>query len=156
MTETGEQKDMTEWAMAYMREKAPEMLDLIAFSEVFDSSGGGAAKMCNDMGVPFLGKVPLDPQLCKAAEEGRSCFSDDKCRAFCTFSLIKFQTRFFPMKSTLNNVDDVYHLQDVEKLFLNISKFGRPELLGIAGAGDYLKSDNGLSVKHPNSCNCLR
>ncbi|KAK4354853.1 hypothetical protein RND71_027047 [Anisodus tanguticus] len=80
-TETGEQKDMTEWAMAYMREKAPEMLNLIAFSEVFDSSGGGAAKMCNDMGVPFLGKVPLDPQLCKAAEEGRSCFLDDKCQA---------------------------------------------------------------------------
>jgi len=81
MTETGEQKDMTEWAMSYMREKAPEMLNLIACSEVFDASGGGAAKMCNDMGVPFLGKVPLDPQLCKAAEDGRSCFSDDKCQA---------------------------------------------------------------------------
>ncbi|XP_006342431.1 cytosolic Fe-S cluster assembly factor NBP35-like [Solanum tuberosum] len=80
MTETGEQKDMTEWAMSYMRENAPEMLNLIACTEVFDASGGGAAKMCNDMGVPFLGKVPLDPQLCKAAEDGRSCFSDDKCR----------------------------------------------------------------------------
>ncbi|KAH0705091.1 hypothetical protein KY290_009786 [Solanum tuberosum] len=80
-TETGEQKDMTEWAMSYMRENAPEMLNLIACTEVFDTSGGGAAKMCNDMGVPFLGKVPLDPQLCKAAEEGRSCFSDDKCQA---------------------------------------------------------------------------
>ncbi|KAG5573729.1 hypothetical protein H5410_063495 [Solanum commersonii] len=68
MTETGEQKDMTEWAMSYMRENAPEMLNLIACSEVFDASGGGAAKMCNDMGVPFLGKVPLDPQLCKAAK----------------------------------------------------------------------------------------
>jgi hypothetical protein len=29
--------------------------------------------------VPFLGKVPLDPQLCKAAEEGRSCFTDKNC-----------------------------------------------------------------------------
>ncbi|KAK6789705.1 hypothetical protein RDI58_013505 [Solanum bulbocastanum] len=37
----------------------------------FDTSGGGAAKMCTDMGVPFLGEVPLDPQLSKAAEEGR-------------------------------------------------------------------------------------
>lgn len=81
MTETGEQKDMTEWAMSYMRENAPEMLNLIACSEVFDTSGGGAAKMCNDMGISFLGKVPLDPQLCKAAEEGRRCFSDDKCQA---------------------------------------------------------------------------
>ena len=28
----------------------------------------------------FLGNVPLDPQLCKAAEEGRSCFIDKKCQ----------------------------------------------------------------------------
>ncbi|WCJ28136.1 Cytosolic Fe-S cluster assembly factor NBP35 [Euphorbia peplus] len=79
MTETGEQDDVTEKVLEYMREKAPEMLNLIASSEVFDSSGGGALKMCREMDVPFLGKVPLDPQLCKAAEEGRSCFADQKC-----------------------------------------------------------------------------
>lgn len=79
MTGTGEQRDVTKWALDYLREKAPEMLELIACCEVFDSSGGGAAKMCNEMGVPFLGKVPLDPQLCKAAEEGRSCFADKDC-----------------------------------------------------------------------------
>ncbi|XVF16255.1 hypothetical protein REPUB_Repub10bG0015800 [Reevesia pubescens] len=50
------------------------------FSEVFDSSGGCAAKMCMEMGVPFLGKVPLDSQLCMAAEEGKSCFAEQKCR----------------------------------------------------------------------------
>ncbi|KAL3522876.1 hypothetical protein ACH5RR_015710 [Cinchona calisaya] len=80
-TETGEQKDMTEWILSYMKEKAPEMLNVVAYSEVFDSSAGGAGRMCSEMGVPFLGKVPLDPQLCKAAEEGRSCFADNKCRA---------------------------------------------------------------------------
>ncbi|KAJ0111017.1 hypothetical protein Patl1_02947 [Pistacia atlantica] len=78
-TENGEQIDVTEKVIKYMREKAPEMLDLIALSEVFDTSGGGAAKMCMEMAVPFLGKVPLDPKLCKAAEEGRSCFADQKC-----------------------------------------------------------------------------
>lgn len=80
MSETDEQKDMTEWFLQCIREKAPEMLNLVAFSEIFDSSAGGAAKMCSEMGVPFLGKVPLDPQLCKAAEEGRSCFLDGKCQ----------------------------------------------------------------------------
>ncbi|CAN1271026.1 Cytosolic Fe-S cluster assembly factor NBP35 [Linum perenne] len=45
----------------------------------FMNSAGGAAAMCREMGVPFLGKVPLDPQLCKAAEEGRSCFADQRC-----------------------------------------------------------------------------
>ncbi|XP_027100552.1 cytosolic Fe-S cluster assembly factor NBP35-like [Coffea arabica] len=79
-TETGEQKDMTEWILSYMKEKAPEMLDVAAYTEIFDSSAGGAGRMCSEMGIPFLGKVPLDPQLCKAAEEGRSCFSDEKCQ----------------------------------------------------------------------------
>ncbi|CAO2815488.1 unnamed protein product [Amaranthus hypochondriacus] len=78
-SETGEHQDVTEWALQYMRENAPELLNLVGYSEVFDSSGGGAMKMCQEMGVPFLGKVPLDPQLCKAAEEGRSCFEDQKC-----------------------------------------------------------------------------
>lgn len=78
-SETGKHTDVTEWALQYIRERAPELLNMVAYSEVFDSSGGGALKMCQEMGVPFLGKVPLDPQLCKAAEEGRSCFEDQKC-----------------------------------------------------------------------------
>ncbi|XP_050240845.1 cytosolic Fe-S cluster assembly factor NBP35-like [Quercus robur] len=79
MTETGEHIDVSKWVREYFREKALELQDLIACSEVFDSSSGGAEKMCREMGVPLLGKVPLDPQLCKAAEEGRSCFIDQKC-----------------------------------------------------------------------------
>ncbi|KAK6913015.1 Flagellum site-determining protein YlxH/ Fe-S cluster assembling factor NBP35 [Dillenia turbinata] len=80
MAETGEHRDATSWVLQCLREKAPEVLNLVACTEVFDSSGGGAAKMCEEVGVPFLGKVPLDPQLCKAAEEGRSCFADHRCR----------------------------------------------------------------------------
>ncbi|KAH7532391.1 hypothetical protein FEM48_Zijuj04G0014700 [Ziziphus jujuba var. spinosa] len=79
ITETGEQRDATEWVTEYVREKAPELLNMIAFSEVFDSSGGGAEKMSKEMGVPFLGKIPLDPKLCKAAEDGRSCFTGPNC-----------------------------------------------------------------------------
>lgn len=78
LNEKGEQIDVTQWALECLKNKAPELLDLVACSEVFDSSGGGAMKMCSDMGVPFLGKVPLDPRLCKAAEEGRSCFDETK------------------------------------------------------------------------------
>ncbi|GJM85451.1 hypothetical protein PR202_ga01899 [Eleusine coracana subsp. coracana] len=79
-SEAGE-TDATEWALNYIKEKAPELLSLVTCSEVFDSSKGGAEKMCDEMKVPFLGKVPMDPQLCKAAEEGRSCFDDQKCSA---------------------------------------------------------------------------
>lgn len=74
-------EDVTEWAWRCIREKAPELSSLFACSELFDSSGGGAVKMCAEMSVPFLGKVPMDPQLGKAAEEGRSCFEDKKCSA---------------------------------------------------------------------------
>ncbi|KAK7383322.1 hypothetical protein VNO78_28998 [Psophocarpus tetragonolobus] len=79
LTDNGEQQDVTQWVREYLREKAPEMQNLIACSEVFDSSGGGAMKMCNEMGVPFVGRVPLDPQLCKVAEEGTSCFANKDC-----------------------------------------------------------------------------
>ncbi|KAJ6336561.1 hypothetical protein OIU76_006442 [Salix suchowensis] len=67
LTENGEQNDITEKVLGYMREIAPKMLDVIACSAVFDSSGGGATQMCQEMGVPFLGKVPLDPRLCKVS-----------------------------------------------------------------------------------------
>ncbi|GKA70184.1 cytosolic Fe-S cluster assembly factor NBP35, partial [Tanacetum coccineum] len=74
-----EPEDVTKRALKIMKEKAPELLDYIACTEVFDSSGGGAAGMCAEMGVPFLGKVPLDPKLRKAGEEGKSCFMGDDC-----------------------------------------------------------------------------
>ncbi|CAK9874856.1 unnamed protein product [Sphagnum jensenii] len=52
--------------------------------EMFYGGAGGAEKMCRQMRVPFLGRVPLDPQLGKAADEGRSCFEDAKCVASST------------------------------------------------------------------------
>ncbi|XP_078432949.1 nucleotide binding protein 35 [Wolffia australiana] len=67
-------------ALEYLRERAPEVLGWEAWvGEVFDGSGGGAQRMCQEMGVPFLGKVPLDPSLCRAAEKGMSCFEDRSC-----------------------------------------------------------------------------
>ena len=49
----------------------------MASTDVFHPSGGGAAAMAADMGVPFLGRVPLDAALSRAAEEGRSAFAAD-------------------------------------------------------------------------------
>ncbi|KAJ6321117.1 hypothetical protein OIU78_016343 [Salix suchowensis] len=43
LTENGEQNDITEKVLGYMRENAPEMLDVIACSAVFDSNGGGVS-----------------------------------------------------------------------------------------------------------------
>lgn len=52
------------------------MVKLISFfapqecSNLF-SSGGGES-LAQEVGVPFLGRVPLDPRLAQSLEEGRS------------------------------------------------------------------------------------
>ncbi|CAM6095802.1 unnamed protein product [Calypogeia fissa] len=74
--EEGEEKDVTEYAIAELQKHAPHLLPLFGHMEIFHV-GGGAEKMAKDMGVPFLGRVPMDPKLGKAAEEGRSCFGQD-------------------------------------------------------------------------------
>jgi hypothetical protein len=45
--------------MNYIEANALELLSVVACSEVFDSRRGGAEKMCIEMGVPFLGALPL-------------------------------------------------------------------------------------------------
>lgn len=55
---------------------AAERLEVRA--EVFTPSGGGAAAMCRTLGLDLLGRVPLDPGLGRAAEEGRSVFEAAK------------------------------------------------------------------------------
>ena len=57
---------------------APELADsLSARTDVFAPSKGGAEAMCAQFNVPFLGKVPLDPAISKAAEHGKSVFDPE-------------------------------------------------------------------------------
>ncbi len=39
-------------------------------SLIFPPTSGGAKKMSEDCGVPFLGSIPLDPRIGKACDEG--------------------------------------------------------------------------------------
>jgi len=39
---------------------------------IFAPTSGGAEAMCQEMGVAFLGSIPLDPYLMRACEEGNS------------------------------------------------------------------------------------
>lgn len=41
-------------------------------SVIFPALTGGAAKMCEEMNVPFLGSLPLDPRISKACDEGEN------------------------------------------------------------------------------------
>ena len=43
--------------------------------EVFQT--GGAQKMAEEMGVPFLGKIPMDPTVSKGADAGKPIVLED-------------------------------------------------------------------------------
>ncbi|XP_014669100.1 PREDICTED: cytosolic Fe-S cluster assembly factor nubp1-like [Priapulus caudatus] len=45
-------------------------------SQIFPPTTGGAAKMCADMGVPFLGALPLDPRIGRCCDEGKSFLTE--------------------------------------------------------------------------------
>jgi len=40
-------------------------------TKIFFPTTGGAERMANEMGVPFLGRVPLDPRIARACDEGK-------------------------------------------------------------------------------------
>ena len=43
-----------------------------ALSDIFPAVTGGAQRMCAEMGVPFLGQMPLDPEVLRCCERGVS------------------------------------------------------------------------------------
>lgn len=40
-------------------------------SDIFPASTGGAKKMCEELKVPFLGSLPLDPRIARCCDEGK-------------------------------------------------------------------------------------
>lgn len=67
-----ENADCTSDVLSLLQEKCPEVLSMIATTDVFPSSGGGPRGMAEKFSVPYLGKLPLDPNLLKACEDGTS------------------------------------------------------------------------------------
>ncbi|KAM9057534.1 cytosolic Fe-S cluster assembly factor NUBP1 isoform 3-T3 [Megaptera novaeangliae] len=45
-------------------------------SRIFPPTTGGAEVMCQDLKVPLLGKVPLDPRIGKSCDKGESFFAE--------------------------------------------------------------------------------
>jgi Mrp family chromosome partitioning ATPase len=61
-----------------LAQHAPELAEsLSVHTDVFTPSKGGAEAMCASTGTRFLGKVPLDPAIAKAAEYGKSVFDPE-------------------------------------------------------------------------------
>ncbi|XP_066992109.2 cytosolic Fe-S cluster assembly factor nubp1 [Anabrus simplex] len=45
-------------------------------SQIFQATTGGASKMAAELGIPFLGSLPLDPQLARSCDEGNNFLTD--------------------------------------------------------------------------------
>ncbi|KAL3826835.1 hypothetical protein ACHAXA_005677 [Cyclostephanos tholiformis] len=68
----GTSSDCTNDVLDLLREKCPEVLSMIASADVFPPSGNGPRGMAEKFNVPYLGRLPLDPNLLKACEDGVS------------------------------------------------------------------------------------
>ena len=65
-------QDCTQQVISMLKEKCPEVLSMMVTTDIFPSSGLGPRGMATQYNVPYLGKLPLDPNLLKACEEGVS------------------------------------------------------------------------------------
>lgn len=45
-------------------------------TEIFPSTTGGAKKMCEELNVPFLGSLLLDPKITRCCDEGGDFISE--------------------------------------------------------------------------------
>ena len=74
--------DKTEFVLKELQEKCPHLLDMVATTDLFrinsnklTSNGGGlsgAELMAEQYSVPFWGSLPLDADLLKCCDEGKS------------------------------------------------------------------------------------
>jgi len=64
--------DSTEFFLKTIREKCPELLSCAVKMNIFPAAGRGPRGMAEKFGVPFLGSIPMDPSVQKAAEVGTS------------------------------------------------------------------------------------
>ncbi|CAM9435796.1 unnamed protein product [Choristocarpus tenellus] len=71
-TDPSSGKDQTEAAMELIHSKAPELLKYFTKTTVFTPFGEGPRGMAEKYGVPYLGRIPLDPNLLKACEKGEA------------------------------------------------------------------------------------
>lgn len=47
-------------------------------SDILPRDSGGAAKMCQDLGLPLLASIPIDPKIAQATDEGIDIFQDEE------------------------------------------------------------------------------
>jgi Mrp family chromosome partitioning ATPase len=75
-------------SQAVLESLPPGLQNCLACCEVFAPSKSGAEGMAKSMNVPFLGRVPLDPEISRAAESGTSIQQIKSSKAVASFNAI--------------------------------------------------------------------
>jgi len=70
-------------------------------TQIFAPTTGGARAMCQQMNVPFLGSIPLDPLLAKSCDQGK----DFSVQAPQSIAAISFQSIFKGVVASLDQSD---------------------------------------------------
>ncbi len=68
-------RDVTQELLALLSGSTLDADSIVAQSDVFKPTKGGAEHMAADMGIPFLGRVPLDPALSLAGVPQLACLT---------------------------------------------------------------------------------
>lgn len=68
--------DVTPVVLAALRDAGIDTSGLTSETSVFRATRGGADELGRAMGIDILGRIPLDPLLCLAAESGKSFIRD--------------------------------------------------------------------------------
>lgn len=68
----GNGTDCTDEVLKKLQECCPELFAYTVSAEVFAAYKGGGERMANEFNIPFWGRLPLDPNLLKACEEGQA------------------------------------------------------------------------------------
>ncbi|KAL6781437.1 MNP2 [Auxenochlorella protothecoides x Auxenochlorella symbiontica] len=76
LTSRADGADVSERVFAALAAAGLDPAAVCAGLDVFAPSRGGAAAMAADLGVPMLGALPLDTELGRAGEEGRSVLEE--------------------------------------------------------------------------------
>ena len=45
-------------------------------SQIFKPTTGGGEALCKELGIKYLGSVPLDPRIGKSCDQGKSFFDE--------------------------------------------------------------------------------
>jgi hypothetical protein len=64
--------DATESVIKELKEKCPQILEMVGECSLFKTTGQGALGMATQYNVPFWGNLPLDSALLKSCEEGKA------------------------------------------------------------------------------------